>query len=332
MTLDFMRTREELASQVGQFNSILGLATAMSHAGIFLLLFRYKVTGAKHDLILCLLLSALTVSLLIPTGWRGTALSFIPWLFLLYAIGKRDKKKVLVILTVLVFTLSALSAAVQSFRDVGDQSGKPILARLGEITDALVEPSAASSIQVSTFEMMAGRLAEYQVPGRIIEYSPEVIPYRGAEGLENIPLMFVPKIIFTDRMPFLDFAIISERYGVGKVWGGSSPVMIIGDLFSRWGWAGLILGMGVLGFVLTWLDKLVLTEWNTQSILFFALFCERIYKIANMSLFDLIVFLSRELALAWILSIVISKIFLALSANGRSSYLRDRRPLGASFG
>ena len=88
------------------------------------------------------------------------------------------------------------------------------------------------------------------IPGAGTNYRviPRTLPLQGSEGLEDLALIFVPKIFFPERKAFLDTASVAEMYGIGKAWGGSSPVMIIGDLFSRWGWGGIIMGMGALGF------------------------------------------------------------------------------------
>ena len=69
-----------------------------------------------------------------------------------------------------------------------------------------------------------------------------------------------------------DGAETCMRYGVTQYGGGSSGDMIVGDLFSRWGWAGVFLGMLAIGFILRQLDLRIFNRWTTFTIILFVMF------------------------------------------------------------
>jgi hypothetical protein len=84
--------------------------------------------------------------------------------------------------------------------------------------------------------------------------------------------------------------------------------MIIGDLFPRWGWPGVLLGMAVIGFILRQIDLRILYRWDTFTILFYVLFGRQIATIVSTSLVNIIVLFARDLLLMALLAYLLARL------------------------
>ena len=179
---------------------------------------------------------------------------------------------------------------------------------------------------------VVSRFSDYTAVGRIIADTPDQIPYRGSEQLDKLWQIFVPGFLqlIPERINLNDGADLCDLYGITKsrFMTGTSPAMIIGDLFSRWGWGGVVLGMAVIGFILRQIDLRMLSRWDTFTVLFFVLFGRYVMTIVSSSLVNIVVVLSREL-----LTMVLVAYFLARLSNLKSPYYSQhgRFPVSKSF-
>ena len=125
--------------------------------------------------------------------------------------------------------------------------------------------------------------------------------------------MWVPKILFPERREIGQSAILSTRYEVTERGGASSPSTLPGDLFSRWGWPGIGLGMFFLGCSLALADRWLLRTWSTRLIIFYGFFIPRAFSLGATDLIGSIAVLGREMlvaaVVATILSVLIDSLF-----------------------
>ena len=295
-----------LAREASRYQNILSYVTRLSQVGIFLQLFRYLHTKSLRDLHILLVLSLIFIIAFLPTGNRMMAFGFVPFLFILYLNFEPRRQRAISVFLILALSFSLLSSVVQAYRETG-QGGKPFSGRFETMEKIATGEEIVGDEKLSSFKTMARRLADYVSTGRIIDYSPDLVPFRGIQGLEGLWMAFIPKLIFNERATLGGASMldVEEEYQVhtASQGGGSSPTMIIGDLYSRWGWPGVILGMGLLGMVLTWITKHFLMNWNIQTVCFYVLYVQSIPPTLTTSeLFGVIVVLTRELAICWLIS------------------------------
>jgi hypothetical protein len=181
-----------------------------------------------------------------------------------------------------------------------------------------------------SIEAIVSRFSDYVAAGRIIADTPRIIDYRGTEGMEDWWQIYVPGFLnlIPHRISFVDGAETCVRYGVTQFGGGSSPDMIVGDLFSRWGWAGVALGMMAIGFILRQLDLRIFNRWTTFTIIFFVMFGRMVFEMAGASVFNIFTDFARELAamalISYFIALIARTFFKSGKVNREARYLRRR--------
>ena len=84
--------------------------------------------------------------------------------------------------------------------------------------------------------------------------------------------------------------------------------MIIGDLFSRWGWPGVLLGMAIIGFILRLIDMHILFRWDTFTVIFYVLFGRFIITIVSTSVVNIFVLFTRDLLLMVLIAYLLARL------------------------
>jgi hypothetical protein len=279
--------------------NLITLAQFISHAGIFLQTFRYCRTRSSREGYWAIAFCVMHIIILMPSGSRTGALAFSPLLVLLYLKWESNTmRKVLVVLVTLAF-IPALIYGMGQYRGLKNVD----LLSFNEKLDASLQSPLTFYIkggqEVIPLAEVVARFSDYTAVGRIIADTPDSIPYRGAEQLDKLWQIFVPGFLqlIPERINLNDSADICDLYGItkSKYMMGTSPAMVIGDLFSRWGWAGVVLGMAVMGFILRQIDLRMLGRWDTFTVLFFILFGRYVMMLVSSSLVNVVVVFSREL-------------------------------------
>jgi hypothetical protein len=281
------------------YMNLLTLATFISHSGIFLQTYRYTQTRSLRDGYWAIAFCVFHIVIFMPSGSRVGALQFTPLLFLAYLSWEsRTSKKLMVILGTLIL-LPALIYGIGKYRSEKNVD----LMSLSEKFDASLHSPLAfykGEGETDALFTVIRRFSDYGSAGRIIKDTPNRIPYRGAEELDKLWQIFVPGFlqILQERINLDDGAVISDLYGVTNsslLRSGSAPAMIIGDLFSRWGWGGIVLGMAVIGFILRQIDLRMLGRWDTFTVIFYLLFGRHVVSLVSATLVNVVVLFSREL-------------------------------------
>lgn len=304
----FMKSHAEILEQVESttpFHNIMGMARTIFTVAIFLMCFRWLHTRQNSDWWILILLILSPLILIAPSGSRGTSYGFAPYLALFYLQCHRNKWRATKTVAVCILALVILSSMISRFRtmDVIDFS---FTEKWAKIWEQMYLDSGHGESR-STMYDTAARLSCYHLTGLIIEMTPVPMPFRGFDGLEDLWMMVVPKIIFRDRPAFTEPVDISRSYGVGSDT-TSEPPTLVGDLYRRWGWSGVMAGMGMVGFLLPWIGGIQAKGWSTRVIAFYALSAAQFDHLYAVSVFIWVISFLRELPLAWILSVIIAKI------------------------
>lgn len=307
--------------------NLFGILLSIASCGVFLQTYRYTRTHSLKDLCWTAALFLGPIIVFLPSGSRSTAMGFLPLLLLAFWKWETNlSRKIMALAGVLVilFPLTAGIGAYRSEREIQRLSFEQ------KMNVALKAAERQGGTPGGALPAIVGRFSDYVAAGRIIADTPGIIAYRGTEGMEDWWQIFVPGFLnlIPHRISLVDSAETCVRYGVSYIGGGSSPVMIVGDLFSRWGWAGVFLGMMALGFVLRQLDLRIFNRWTTFTIIFFVMFGRLVVSMVSSSLLNIFLILARELAAMALISyfvVLIARIFFKIGkANREPHYIRRR--------
>ena len=275
------------------------------HAGLFLQVYRYSKTGKTYDALLATGVIIFTIALFAPSGSRTQTFQFLPLLaFLFLTIEKRILVKYAILGIVVVMGL-LLTVGMGIYRDL---SGLGILSEKEGIAPIFdMFRSGMESLDESE-ALVVQRLSDFVATGRIIDYTPGAIPCRGFKDVGDWWQMLLPGVFRPDIELAMDGARETVKYGVStSTEFGSSPVMIIGDLYGRGGWFALVLGMGMIGFALGTLDRRILFRTSPFTVIFFALFGRHIFSLVSSSTLNVFVMLTRELVLMLLLTYALNR-------------------------
>jgi len=275
------------------------------HAGLFLQVYRYSKTGRTYDALLASGAILLTIALFAPSGSRTQAFQFLPLLaFLFLTLEKRILVKYVILGIVVVMGL-LLTVGIGIYRDL---SGLGILSGNEGIAPIFNTFRSGMESLDGSEALVVQRLSDFVATGRIIEYTPDAIPYSGFKDVGDWWQMLLPGVFRPDIELAMDGARETVRYGVStSTKFGSSPVMIIGDLYGRGGWFALVLGMGMIGVALGTLDRRILFRTSPFTVIFFAVFGRHIFSLVSSSTLNVFVMLTRELVLMLLLTYALTR-------------------------
>jgi hypothetical protein len=302
-------SQADLVEGMGKFGPYMNQLTNvafLADAGIYLQLFRYVHTRRKVDLQLLIIFACVPVILFAPTGDRGRALAHLPMLVLVYASLEPKRRRSLRSIAVVAAVVVFLTAGVADYRSNRSRRA-PDFAGQWEQIITYRAPEGEFTLgdrRLSPLEHVAERLNDYVTCGRILAWTPGIIPFRGAERISDLLYMWVPKILLPDRRNLGQGAALSTKYGVTGRVGASSPSTLPGDLFSRWGWPGIGLGMFFFGAALALGDRFFLRIWSTRLMIFFAMFIRRAMVLSSSDLIGAVIVLGREMLIAALVATV----------------------------
>ena len=291
------------------YRNIIELMLYISHAGIFLQTFRYCRTRLPRDGYWAIAFCLIHIIIFMPSGSRTRALGFTPLLFLAYlSWASTASKKLMVLLSSLVL-IPTLIYGIGHYRNIKNVETRSFNEKLDA---SLLAVYATGGQEMQAIGSVISRFSDYTIVGRVIAYTPDQIKYRGFEHLDELWEIFVPGFlaVIPDRIDLNDGAVLCDLYNVTTTYrgGGSSPIMIIGDLFTRWGWPGVLLGMAVIGFILRLIDLRILFRWDTFTIIFYVIFGRLIVPLVSTSLVNVFVMFTRDLLLMVLIAYLLARL------------------------
>lgn len=279
----------------------------ISYCGIFLQVYRYIQTKSRRDLFCAIGISLLPLIIYIPSGSREQAFGYIPLLLLFYFNFEKNARLQLISIIVGIVVLVPLVIIVGVYRDMKGLSE----ASAAEKYIALqVAANEAHSESIDPKSILIGRISDYVAAGRLIAQTPSEFPYSGFEGVSEWYQIFLPGFLrpSDSKLDLNDGATKALRYGVSNNTDSSNPIMTVGDLFSRFGWSGIIVGMFIIGYLLAHIDSLLRSQNILFFIIFSVLFARVIWRLYTVSLLSLVVYFTREILIVYVIASILTKI------------------------
>jgi hypothetical protein len=185
-------------------------------------------------------------------GNRGNA--FIATLLsgLGLVLGGVSKKRVLLGLALGFGALVPLSSAVAYYRTqttFTSRYDEGVAARVDAFGDAATELRGRSEEGgISQLEIFFQAVTAFTVD-RIMDYTPDRVPYAGFSDLERAFYVWIPKMFLPDRPPLQEGNEVAITYGVGHSGGSAVYTPTVGEGYRRFGWIGIPAVHAVAGIV-----------------------------------------------------------------------------------
>lgn len=280
----------------------------IGYLGMFLQLYRWTQTRAKTDLFALFVMVSIAVGVYVPSGARYMAIGFIPLLGIFYLSWDRNFSRNLAVTIAAAIFGVFVSIVMDVYRNTLGVSAYSMFDKFSLLADA----SSTSSINTTDDgggNIILGRLSEFSAVGRIIATTPEFHPFTGMDGVEDWWQIWIPKVWrpAATELFINDGAVTALRYGISPGESSSAPITIIGDLFVRFGWPGIFLGMTMLGFSFasldSWLAARDLEHWKLLAMI---LICKSAWYCYATSALGIFMLLTRDMILLVIIARVLS--------------------------
>jgi hypothetical protein len=295
-------------------------------AGILLQLRSYFISGSRRDLILAIIVVLLPIWVFLPCGSRDRMfrISMYPLLVAMIGFPRQLSKKFLLSLAGVFMGILFFLLAVETYRGtIYYQFGKPDLT-IAERSEIFLEAINNSITKIKnnydlTLQLYGRRFSDYVMVGRITDVFPVDLKYRGLEDIEYWPIYLLPRPLRpSTNFDSRDSAALSEKIKLGQ-YSGSSPAMIIGDLYSRFSWLGVFGGMVLIGCILRGLDKR-LGRFGLLETLLYGFILVPLAKMPHDSVLAFFLFLTRTMLIALLMVVIMKKFLKGKRRNGSFGY------------
>ena len=297
------------------YNNLFRWISSIGYIGIFFQLGKWLVSKKQRDFILLVIFLSIAIGIFLPTGSRTAAIGFLPLILLLYSRWEKNRLRLFLLSGGALFIIVIIIVSGQLVRASNTTIGKSstISGAFSLYSSTVIEQSS-TAFEENTMTDFVARLSDFRAVGRVIDWTPDRLPYRWLDGVDTWWQIAVPKFLrpVENLINFQDGAVQVVRYGIYG--GGSSPIMIFGDLFSRFGWIGLFLGMFFLGAILCGLDFYFHNKGPAFRLALWVLISPLIYNFATSTLLVVVTSLTRDLLIVFIISKLIIK-FTLLRSN-----------------
>lgn len=237
---------------------------------LLLALFTVQTTLGRWPRWIFVAVIVMEISTAVLSGWSSGLLKI---LFVLFAsVSYTGKRMSYPLLLIVVFAGFVLTPVARSMRNADRSS-------LSNVTNSLVASTNAywgESSQGTSFnqELLVGRQSgTAQLPALILKLTPSRIPYRSTTELMSIPISFIPRALWPDKLESGGKGIAFAEEYLGLVGHGAAATTMAGSAYMYGGWVIVILMMGTAGiiFALTYY-LIMIPALNKQQVGLFALY------------------------------------------------------------
>ena len=325
---------EEFNFYAASTYGVIGYLVYIAYVGVALQIRRYYMTRTRRDAYYTVIAVVIPVLLFIPSGNRGTALvvitiampAFLAWET---RVGLKWRT-----LAAAIMAVALLMPLLEVYRTTVLESGATSLLEREMYTAETIIAMKLQDEEVRTPDigriMLARRLSDHHSTGYIIDVVPRLFPHRGFEGITEWPFYLLPTLL----RPTIDLgydydAVLMEQYGFRSETGGSSPQMIIGELYDRFGWIGIFIGMAVIGAILSSVDRWI-REGSFRNIVLWTLMVQTVVHLHTFSLLKFFTLMTRQLVIFIIISFLLEYIWrhMASNTNHRDFLPGDAKGIG----
>jgi hypothetical protein len=97
------------------------------------------------------------------------------------------------------------------------------------------------------FQATSHRLNGLGILSTIVRDAGKRVPFQGGWTLAYVPASYVPRLLWPGKPRFMTGQWVTDNFGGGRGVSSSTGPTWIGELYFNFGWAGVVLGMLVLG-------------------------------------------------------------------------------------
>lgn len=303
-----------------KYLNLLENLTWIGLCGIFLQFYRYIQTRNLTDLAISAFLFFAAIIAFLPSGSRMQSIGIIPPLFICYYIWEKSFKKKLFLIVTATATLVILTGVIGIYRNNAKVERVSLYSKFeGLLSIAKSEVGFENSVnepeidrtgtgQNASINVMIHRISDFVATGKIMSVVPEKFPYRGFEDLETWWQIYLPGFLRPTEnvIDFNEGTKMTLKYNVSDGPWTSTPIMIISDLYSRFGWLGIVIGMFVIGFIYAKLDTLLERGNQLHKMIFFFLFLRFCWQLYVSSLLVTFTSVFREALIIYVVAFFIA--------------------------
>lgn len=243
----------------GPWDNIINIILTFGIVLLFVFALRYKASRLKYRYLLrsglvVLFLSNLSLGLI--SGWKGSVLLvlLIPFIAFYYTTKKFPIKPFIIVIIIFIFVVYPLMSLYRGL-SIFNPNLSNVAPSLTESMDAwqfvMQNKNIAFGAGEGISSMLLFRLDMIEPLTRLIDFTriPDGLLYGKTLSLFFISL-FVPRLLWAEK-PDIDIGKwFGYEYGYTNYFGQSSIAMtIFGEFYLNFWWIGLIIGMGLIGFL-----------------------------------------------------------------------------------
>ncbi len=282
-------------TKVSNWSNLLAVLSWISYCGLYLQMIRYFKTRSSIDGLVVLTMMLIPIILFLPSGNRESAIEHLPIAFIIYLTFESNIKLKILMSSFGIALIGFLLVFMYAYRDSGLSASDSVIDQYSQVAGAEI----VSENQTPVTGLIQ-RLSEYVALGRVIDHVPSRTQFSGLEGMDTWWQIFLPGVLRPDsnKLNFNEPAEFSRDIGIAPGWWSSAPLMLKGDLFRRFGWLGLALGMFCVGFLMRILDYSFISKTTTFRIIIYTLMAKTIWRLYANSLLGFATGFTRDLLVA----------------------------------
>lgn len=305
---------------------IIGYLQYFSYAGVVLQLHRYLITNKNIDLYIGAALTCLIYIAMVPSGSRSNSIVALAIVFIYYIANEPSSKRKNFFSGLIICLVLATIILGKYYRNNCDLTEKFInnsaqtkiietrTKALNQVDTEDAKLNNLSSNEADTFEILlsiiARRLSDGIGVGYLIGNIPNNFPFTGMKNLDEFPNFLIPTLLRANQNTS-SFNYATEnmlyRYKFREDIGGSSPIMLAGELYERFSWCGIFLGFVIFGIILNLFDSLIAKKTIFSQVLW-ALMAYGVIFSYTYSLLPLFILFTKQLFFFLVFAFCIKKI------------------------
>jgi hypothetical protein len=318
----FADVSQEWAAQRSDAVAWLGYIEYVPYSALFLQIHIWRRTRDRRDAVLCLVGTLIPLVTLLPSGSRDFALRGVaPVLGVsILSYARLRIAPAVALLCGAIFLMWYVVIGMELYRNqiaYRQASAEGISGRAKLIAKSFLQatPGLERAQVNDQLQQLSRRMADYAVPAMATLHFPGVQPYRHMDETASwlvyiLPRQLRPAAYQQDTRDSAQLAaMIGFRGGTLAASNvqseGSSPGMIIGDWYSRFGWFGVFFGMAACAAALRVLDLWLLRGGLYRTVVLGLLLFPAM-RLAHNTLFNWLMFFTRALAITLVLAFLIT--------------------------
>lgn len=290
------------------YQNFISYIIRIAYLGIVLQVWRYLYLKSAKDGIIILILLFINILVFLPSGNRSATIGVLFPLLLYYLSHQKEMKRLSIRNIVIIgfsFYIIFLFIGIMGVSR-GQGKGHTFEERYQIYTKGFKNKDVNSEKRK---DVVVGRFSDYVAAGRIVAQTPSVFKFRGFQDVEKWWQIVLPgflrKELGSKAFFFIDGSVQTYRYKVSV--GGSTPITLIGDFYSRFGWLGIIFGMFFFAGFINILNNLTKDNSLFETLLFFTLISS-VIAFVTASIFNTFTFFARDLFVTIIMAYFMTKI------------------------